>query len=55
MVIPGLADAVTAAIKSYAGQERTPNRQARRRSIDERLTRTERKTGLEPATLTLAR
>ncbi len=39
MVIPGLADAVDAAIKSYAGQERTSNRQARRRSIDERLRR----------------
>jgi len=39
MVIPGLADAVDAAIKSYAGQERRSNRQARRRSIDERLKR----------------
>jgi hypothetical protein len=30
---------VDAAIKSYAGQERTSNRQARRGSIDERLKR----------------
>jgi hypothetical protein len=39
MVVPGLADAVDAAIKSYAGQERRSSRQVRRRSIDERLKR----------------
>jgi DNA invertase Pin-like site-specific DNA recombinase len=39
MVIPGLADAVDAAIRSYAGQERKSNRQVRRRSIDDRLKR----------------
>ena len=39
MVVPGLAEAVDAAIKSYAGQERGASRQARRKSIDERLRR----------------
>ena len=39
MVIPGLAEAVDAAIKSYAGQERRSSRQSRRKSIDERLKR----------------
>jgi hypothetical protein len=39
MVVPGLAEAVDAAIKTYAGQERTSNRQARRRNIDDRLKR----------------
>ena len=39
MVVPGLAEAVDAAIKSYAGQERRSNRQARRRNIDEQLRR----------------
>jgi len=37
MVLPGLAEAVDAAIKSYAGQQRGATRQARRKSIDERL------------------
>jgi len=39
LMIPGLAEAVDAAIASYAGLERKSNRQARRRSIDERLKR----------------
>ncbi len=39
LMIPGLAEAVDAAIASYAGRERKSNRQARRRSIDERLKR----------------
>lgn len=39
LMIPGLAESVDAAIASYAGQERKSNRQARRRSIDERLKR----------------
>jgi site-specific DNA recombinase len=39
LMIPGLAEAVDAAIASYAGQERKSNRQTRRRSIDERLKR----------------
>ena len=38
-MIPGLAEAVDAAIASYSGQERKSGRQARRRSIDERLKR----------------
>ena len=38
-MVPGLAEAVDAAIASYAGQERKSNRHARRRSIDERLKR----------------
>jgi hypothetical protein len=39
LMIPGLAEAVDAAIASYAGQERKSSRQTRRRSIDERLKR----------------
>ena len=39
LMIPGLAEAVDAAIATYAGQERKSNRQARRCSIDERLKR----------------
>src|SRR3989442_336761 len=38
-MIPGLAEAVDAAIASYAGQARKSSRQAKRRSIDERLKR----------------
>jgi site-specific DNA recombinase len=39
LMIPGLAEAVDAAIASYAGQERRSSRQARGRSINERLKR----------------
>lgn len=39
MVVPGLADAVDAAIKSYVGQARRAARQTRRRNVDERLMR----------------
>src|SRR2546425_6475041 len=39
LMIPSLAEAVDAAIASYAGQARKSSRQAKRRSIDERLKR----------------
>ena len=39
LMIPGLAEAVDAAVATYAGQERKANRRTRRRAIDERLKR----------------